>query len=179
MTPRRIGDIDWLGWSPVDPATLLFVLPPSEGRVLLIRKKRGLGAGKINAPGGRIEAGETPIEAAARELEEEVGVTPVEVRKGGELRFVFVDGYSLHVHVFRANGCVGRLKETPEAIPLWTDIEAIPYDEMWQDDRLWLPLLLADRWFSGRFIFDGDRMLDHVLEVGHPAPRRSMTSSTD
>ncbi len=36
-----------------------------DDETLLIRKKRGLGAGKITAPGGRIEAGETP-EAAGR-----------------------------------------------------------------------------------------------------------------
>jgi 8-oxo-dGTP diphosphatase len=168
MTPRRICDIDWPRWSPVDPATLMFVVRRSQGRVLLIRKKRGLGAGKINAPGGRIEPGETPLQGANRELQEEVGVTAVGVRKRGELSFVFVDGYSLHVHVFRADDCVGRPCETPEAIPRWTDVAAIPYDEMWEDDRLWLPLLLSDRCFNGRFIFDGERMLDHWLEEELP-----------
>lgn len=180
ITPRYIRDIDWQGWTPVDPATLLFVVRPSEGRVLLIRKKRGLGAGKINAPGGRIEAGESPLQAAIREVREEVGVTPTGIRHRGELSFVFVDGYSLHVHVFRADDCSGQLCETPEAIPLWTDMAAIPYDEMWEDDRLWLPSLLADRSFSGRFIFDGERMLDHVLEVGRvQVSSMSSTSGED
>jgi 8-oxo-dGTP diphosphatase len=169
MTPRRVHDIDWSRWKPVDPATLLFVVRRAERRVLLIRKKRGLGAGKINAPGGRIEPGESPHAAAVREVHEEVGVTPVGVRHLGELSFVFVDGYSLHVHVFRADDCLGHPCETPEAIPLWTDIAAIPYDEMWEDDRLWVPSLLADRCFQGRFIFDGERMLDHVLAEKHPA----------
>ena len=55
---RTVDAIDWSAWSPVDRATLIFVR--QDDQVLLIRKKRGLGAGKINAPGGRIEAGETP-----------------------------------------------------------------------------------------------------------------------
>lgn len=163
--PRRVGDIDWSSWRPVDPATLLFVLPPGQERVLLIHKKRGLGAGKINGPGGRIEPGETPLQAALREVHEELGIVATDVREGGSLRFQFVDGYSLHVHVFRADGFEGEPHETDEAIPLWTPLDAIPYARMWADDRLWFPHLLAERPFDGRFVFEGDAMLDHALEV--------------
>ncbi|MCA9716548.1 MAG: NUDIX domain-containing protein [Myxococcales bacterium] len=161
-SPRTVAEIDWTRWRPVDPATLLFIRRDRE--LLLIRKKRGLGAGKINGPGGRIEPGETPLAAAVREVEEEVGVTPTNVAKSGELRFQFVDGYSLHVHVFIADGCVGDVRETPEAVPQWTAIDQLPYDEMWADDRHWLPMLLSGQAFSGRFVFDGDRLLDYVLE---------------
>ena len=49
------------------------------------------------------------------------------------------------------------------ANPLWTAIDEIPYDRMWPDDRIWLPLLLERRPFLGRFVFDGDAMLDHHL----------------
>jgi len=66
--PRRLGDIDWSSWRAVDRATLTFVTEGS--RLLLIRKKRGLGAGKINGPGGRLEQGETPLACAIREVEE-------------------------------------------------------------------------------------------------------------
>ncbi len=50
-------NVDWTTWEPKERATLLFVI--KEGQILLIRKKRGLGAGKINGPGGRLEPGET------------------------------------------------------------------------------------------------------------------------
>ena len=163
--PRSVEAIDWDAWIPVDPATLLFVLPPGESRILLIRKKRGLGAGKINGPGGRIESGETPVQAAVREVEEEVGLVALDPVLVGDLRFQFVDGYSLHVHVFRSDSFHGELVETPEAIPLWTPLDAVPYDEMWADDRLWLPHLIVGRPFAGRFIFDGDEMVDHHLEL--------------
>jgi hypothetical protein len=36
---------------------------------------------------------------------------------------------------------------------------------MWEDDELWLPLVLARRPFRGRFVFEGDAMLDHELEL--------------
>ncbi len=164
--PSSLAEIDWRSWQPVDRATLLFVV--RHGRVLLIRKKRGLGAGKINGPGGRIDPGETPLQAAVREVHEEVGVTPVGVVHAGTLCFQFRDGYAIHVEVFRADDCHGRPRETDEAVPLWVPLEEIPYDKMWADDRLWLPRLLARRPFFGRFLFSDDEMLDY--ELGDAAP---------
>ncbi len=155
--------IDWDAWVPRDRATLLFVVEPD--RILLIRKKRGLGAGKINAPGGRLEPGETPLAAAVRETQEEVGVTPLAPEERGLLRFQFVDGYALSAHVFLARALTGTLVETDEATPHWFPLQAIPYAEMWADDALWLPMMLAGKRFDGRFVFDGDRMVDHVIET--------------
>ena len=164
MAPaHRISDIDWAKWSPVYPATLIFVI--RDRQILLIRKKRGLGAGKINGPGGRLEPGELPAAGAARELREELGVTVTDSVKLGEHRFQFVDGYSIHVHVYRGAGLCETPVETDEAIPMWFDIRAIPYEEMWEDDRLWLPLLLEGKQFSGYWLFDGSRMLDYRLDV--------------
>jgi len=64
--PRMVRDIDWASWTPTERATLLFVL--RDGQILLIHKKTGLGAGKINGPGGRIEPGESAQEGAIREV---------------------------------------------------------------------------------------------------------------
>lgn len=164
MTEKSVQAIDWGAWTPVDVATLLFVI--RDGQVLLIRKKRGLGAGKINAPGGRVDPGETPLQAAIREVQEEVLVTPVGVRKCGVHRFQFADGYSLHVHVYASDDCEGIPGETDEAIPLWFPTDDIPYEEMWADDVLWIPLLLAGTWFDGLWIFDGDEIVDYVLTEG-------------
>jgi 8-oxo-dGTP diphosphatase len=158
--------IDWTIWTPTDRATLLFVI---EGpQILLIEKKRGLGAGKVNGPGGRLEPGETPRDCAVRELREELGVGARDVAEHGELSFQFKDGYALHCHVFRASGCVGAPVETDEAIPLWTPLDAIPFPRMWADDALWLPLLIRGARFRGRFLFDQDEMLGHDLEVVAP-----------
>lgn len=164
---RTLTDVDWDTWTPRDVAVLLFVI--RGGEALLIRKKRGLGAGKINAPGGHIEPGESPEEAAIRETREEVGVTPAAPRRRGHLRFQFTDGYGLECHVLSADSCEGEVRETDEAIPLWTPLDALPFGEMWADDRLWIPLMLAGRLFCGRFVFEGDAMLDHELFDDDPA----------
>jgi 8-oxo-dGTP diphosphatase len=156
-----VREIDWRAWTPQQRATLLFVI--RDGQMLLIHKKRGLGAGKINGPGGRLEPGETARQAAIREVEEELCVRPLGVRGCGVLHFQFVDGLALHVTVFRASDCRGEPQETGEAVPLWVDLGAIPYERMWQDDPHWFPPMLARRRFRGYFLFDGDRMVDHRL----------------
>ncbi|HEX8309769.1 MAG TPA: 8-oxo-dGTP diphosphatase [Chthoniobacteraceae bacterium] len=156
-------------WTPRERANLCFII--KDGKLLLIRKKRGLGAGKINGPGGKIDPGETALESAIRETQEEIGVTPTGVEKRGELRFQFADGYSLHCTVFTATGYTGEIIETAEAIPFWVSTDEIPYDEMWEDDRHWLPLMLEGKSFSGSFTFDGETMLTKEVEVGDAVVR--------
>ena len=167
----KYTDIDWDAWTPRERATLLFVV--TGGKVLLIHKKTGLGAGNYNGPGGRLEPGETPRQAAIREVQEELRVTPLGVRAVGELKFQFVDGFSIHGYVFRADGIDGEPEETDEAIPFWFPIDAIPYHRMWADDRVWMPLLLAERPFAGQFLFDGDLMVGCAMELLDALPSRS------
>jgi 8-oxo-dGTP pyrophosphatase MutT (NUDIX family) len=63
--------IDWASWRAEIHATLMFII--RDGEILLIEKKRGIGAGKINGPGGKIDPGETSLQTAKRELLEETG----------------------------------------------------------------------------------------------------------
>lgn len=162
----HVDRIDWATWVPTEYANLCFVM--RDGQILLIRKKRGLGAGKINGPGGRLEPGETALQAAVRETQEELGVTPTGLAQIGVLHFHFLDGYKLHVAVFAASGCEGEAIETPEAIPVWTDLDKIPYHDMWQDDPHWIPLLLKRNKFRGYFVFDGDKLLSYRMAAGLP-----------
>jgi 8-oxo-dGTP diphosphatase len=163
MVARRVGEIDWTAWQAADLATLTFII--DGDRMLLIRKKRGLGAGKINAPGGRLDPGETWEQGAVREVQEELRITPLDPEYVGENRFQFVDGYSIHAAVYRATAIDGMPRETDEATPFWFALDRLPYAEMWEDDPLWLPHVIAGRRFSGRFVFDGDVMLDHLIEL--------------
>lgn len=160
MEPH-VDTIDWRTWRPTEHANLCFII--RDGEILLIRKKRGLGAGKINGPGGRLEKGETAEQAAVREVQEELGVTPLDLKHLGELHFHFLDGYRLHVAVFTAGGCEGTAIETDEATPLWTPVNQIPYHDMWQDDPHWVPLLLAGKRFRGYFVFDKEHLLSHRI----------------
>ncbi len=149
-------------WRPVDLATLLFIVQGEN--VLLIRKKRGLGAGKINGPGGKIDPGETPLRCAVREIQEELVINTLDPVHHGEVRFQFIDGYSVHVHVYVATEFTGTPTETDEALPLWFDKKDIPYEEMWADDVIWLPRVLNGETVNGRFLFDEDVLLEHEVQ---------------
>lgn len=161
--PSSVDEVEWDNWSPSETAVICYVI--SDGHVLLINKKTGLGKGKVNAPGGRLEDGETPREAAVRELEEEVGITPGDIREMGHLSFIFTNGYSLRGTVFFAHSYTGEPKETEEADPFWIPIADIPYGNMWEDDRIWLPKALAGYHIEGKFIFEDEKMLSKRVDT--------------
>ena len=134
----------------------LLLLRRGADEVLLGRKKRGFGAGYLNGFGGKVEAGETVLEGALREMEEECGLRldPADVSLRGVLDFEFDDNPTpWEVHVFGAARHEGDPVETEEMAPVWTRVDALPFDQMWADDVHWYPLFLAGKRFRGRFSF--------------------------
>jgi 8-oxo-dGTP diphosphatase len=155
--------IDWESWRPFVHATLMFVV--KDGEILLIEKKRGFGAGKINGPGGKIDPGETLLECAVRETEEELCIRVKRPRKLGELHFAMSDVPDIRCHVFIARDFDGHPQETDEAKPLWSRLDQIPFERMWKDDIFWVPLMLEERTFLGRFVFEGEEVVWHDVET--------------
>lgn len=152
----------------MDEATVCY--PRRGDEVLLIRKKRGLGAGLYNGPGGKVENGESIRACVRREVREEVGLDVRAAEKRAELRFVFGDDPLMHVHAFVADEFEGTPRETPEADPAWFPATDLPFDRMWEDDRLWLPPALDGETVAARFEFDadGDELLDWRLASTAP-----------
>ena len=148
-------------WRPDQVGTLMFLM--ESGRVLLIRKRRGHGAGKINGPGGKPEPGETPLVCALRETEEEVGVRPLDPRLGGVFRFVDQQDADWLGFIFVATSCSGTPRPTAEAIPGWYPVRHLPFEEMWDDDRHWLPRVLAGERLEGDFLFRAGTLLAYRI----------------
>jgi len=139
----------------------LFVIDAPRQRLLLIRKKRGHGAGKINGPGGKLDPGETPLQCALRETHEETGVTVHDAEERARIRFIELDGPQWFGHVFVAHSHSGAPVETDEAKPLWAPLSALPFAQMWADDRIWLPAVLAGRRLAVDTLFRAGRLLAH------------------
>ena len=159
---EKVDDVPWGSWEPSERCVLTYVMDGDN--VLLILKKRGLGDGYYNAPGGHIELEETSTEAAIRETKEETGLTVSDLKERGTLRFQFKDGMRMVCYVFTTSVWEGALKECDEAKPFWADRNNLDYDMMWKDDKLWLPLLLDGKEFEGWFVFDDREMLDAKVE---------------
>ncbi len=60
------------------------------------------------------------------------------------------------VFVFSSKKSLGRIRSGREGELQWFRMNQIPYSDMWEDDKLWLPLVLESRNFIGDFYFTQD-----------------------
>jgi len=108
------------------------------------------------------------IDAAIRETEEEIGVRVRELEKVALLNFTFPynKDWDQIVHVFLAQNWEGEPAESEEMVPKWFKIHEIPYDKMWDDDRIWLPEVLEGKKLKADFIFQkGEILLNQNIEI--------------
>ena len=135
-----------------------------DKEILLAMKKRGFGVGKWNAVGGKIDfekGDKNVIDAAIRETEEEIGVQVKELEKVAILNFTFPynRAWDQTVHVFLAQNWEKEPVESEEMAPRWFKIHEIPYDKMWDDDKVWLPNILEGKKLKADFIFKEGEVL--------------------
>lgn len=141
-------------------ATSLVFPIDSNGQVLLGRKKRGMGFGKWNGFGGKIENGETMRECAVRELYEECGI----LANAKDLELVadiYFDQPSDRTWshpgvIYIVRNWKGTIKSSDEMEPKFFHADNLPYDEMWQADRIWVPMIFSGKKIKGLITFDSD-----------------------
>ena len=125
-----------------------------DNQILLQKKIKGkFGGGKWNAPGGKIRILERPERAAIREVREETDLRVRNLQKHGLLRFSDEKGKSFEVHVFSTNDFQGEPVNKGEGELKWFPTKEIPYEDMWEDDKLWLPHLFSGKQFRFEALF--------------------------
>ncbi len=142
--------------------TLIYIL--KNNKTLLKKANRGISDGKWNAPGGKIENNETPEECAIRETYEETGLKINKMIYHGNLNFNFDNNFYLKVYVFSTYDFSGIETESYEGKLKWFNINKMPFNEMWDDDKYWLDLLLKKEKFNAYFTYVNDKIIYHRIE---------------
>jgi len=147
--------------------TLCYIL--NKNKILLKKATRGISKNKWNGSGGKIEGNETPEKNIIRETFEETGLTIKNLLYHGQMNF-FLNGkneLSFAVHLFSTKNFTGNVKSTEEGEVKWFDIDNIPFDDMWADDRYWMPLMLRGKKFDADFYFDNNnaKIIKHEFRM--------------
>ena len=147
-------------------ATICYI---DNGKELLMlhrnKKPNDVHEGKWIGVGGKLERGETPQECAAREILEETGLKAKPVLKGVITFPEFTPDLDQYTYVFKVTEFEGDLIDCNEGTLEW-----VPYDEVlskptWEGDHTFVEWLLEDKpFFSAKFVYDGDKLMDTQVD---------------
>ncbi|MFH0951693.1 MAG: 8-oxo-dGTP diphosphatase [Patescibacteria group bacterium] len=137
-----------------------------DDQLLLGMKKRDFGKDRWNGFGGKLHQGENIEQALFREMKEEAGIKPVKPEKRAIMHFTTEENDDeIEVHLFCANNIIGEPKESDEMKPQWFAVDKLPFEQMWPDDRLWMPYFLAGKKFRASFHFqNNNKVIYHKIE---------------
>lgn len=116
-----------------------------QGRVLLLERRRPPNAGRWNAPGGKLEAGEDPLAGIIREFAEETGLHLVNPQLRCILHFYECGGRwaPQMIFTFLAHAAEGALSPSDEGRLAWWSLAQVMNDPRVVDNiPLFLPALL-------------------------------------
>ena len=155
-------------------ATLCYLR--QNGQTLMvhrIKKANDMHMGKWNGLGGKLEQGETPEECAIREIYEESGLTVRNPRLKGLLTFPgFANEEDWYAFVFLADEFSGELIDSPEGDLEWIDNVRLLDLHLWEGDRIFIPWLDLPGFFSGKFVYKNNILVEHNVVFHQAGPTK-------
>jgi 8-oxo-dGTP diphosphatase len=146
-------------------ATLCYMKHNGQTLMVLRNKKPGdIHAGKWNGLGGKFEPGETPEECVIREVREESGLEIANPRLHGLLMFPGFKGNDWYVFVFSAAEFSGELIDSPEGELRWIADEEMGSLSLWPSDRFFFDWMREGKFFSAKFLYEGDEMKGYEVK---------------
>ena len=141
-----------------------------DGAYLMIhrvKKKNDENHDKWIGVGGKFEEGESPFDCARREIREECGVIPKNLRYRGLVTFVSDEYGTEYMHLFTADGCEGEIDyNCDEGVLEWVNKEKIPTLPIWEGDKIFFDLLeKEDRFFSLKLEYKKEKLINSFLEL--------------
>lgn len=130
----------------VIPRSLIFIFWGSE-LLMIMKNNKSDWNGRPNALGGHIEVGETILEAAYRELEEESGICDVKLLYAGNIMIDGEDGVGVTLHLFKGAAESKTIKASEEGTLFWVDVDDISRIPVVEDLNELIPLM--KKWKHG------------------------------
>lgn len=135
--------------------TLCFI--EKDGKFLMqLKNDKKFGGGRWNAPGGKTKENESIEQGVIREVFEETGLKIKNPKHSAVLNFYNNQEFAWAVHVFSASDFDGEIKSSEEGELKWMDKDSLPYAQMWEDDKHWVPLIVDGKKFEADFHFRKD-----------------------
>jgi 8-oxo-dGTP diphosphatase len=152
-------------------ATLAYLTYNNEVLLLYRNKKvNDFHEGKYVAIGGRVEPGETPRECILREIQEEAGYRLLndEISFRGYIYFDEISrekgsedlpAFNWLVFIYSTAVSKKNSHNNVEGDLQWFPFNKIPYDKMWDGDRLFTPKILeTNDIIEGKFVYEGNQI---------------------
>jgi len=136
-----------------------------DGKTLMIhriKKENDMHQGKWNGLGGKLNSGESPEDCVIREVREESGLIISDPLLKGFLTFPrFANDEDWYTFVFVARKIEGQLIESEEGVLEWIDDDLLLNLDLWEGDLIFLPWLERPGIFSGKFIYQDGKLVEH------------------
>lgn len=148
-------------------ATLCYITNKKNNSTLMIhrvKKENDYHHEKWNGLGGKFEQGESPEECATREIKEESGLTVNEITMKGFITFPMFDGKEdWYVFLFVSDNYEGKIIDSKEGTLAWIPNEKLTEINLWDGDRIFIPWLFQDKFFSAKFNYKDGEFVDYEV----------------
>lgn len=148
-------------------ATLCYITNKKNNSTLMIhrvKKENDYHRGKWNGLGGKFEQGESPEDCAIREIKEESGLTVNNITMKGFITFPMFDGKEdWYVFLFVSDNYVGKLIDPKEGNLAWIPNEKLTEINLWEGDKIFIPWLFKDKFFSAKFNYEDGEFVDYEV----------------
>ena len=138
-----------------------------DGKYLMlhrIKKKNDLNHDKWIGVGGKFIDKESPEDCLIREALEETGLTLTDYEYRGIVTFISDMYETEYMHLFKATGFSGQIKECDEGVLEWIEKDKLRSIPQWEGDKIFLDLLDKDVPFFFFFLkYEGDLLRLAVL----------------
>lgn|SRR5690606_19021552 len=137
--------------------TVLIYIEKDNKYLLIHKVNKDMNFNKYSGVGGKLEKGETPIEAAIRETKEETGLSIIPIFKG--IVNFHSNDYVEIMYLYKAYEFEGIITPSDEGELIWYDKEKLDELPMWEGDYIFLKKIDEPGTFELSLYYEGEKLV--------------------